>query len=286
MSKILEKTEPAPGVFRYVIEAGEIAHKARPGQFVIIRIDEHGERIPLTIADCLLEQNAIVLFVQPVGKTSIQLSLMIAGDTILDLAGPLGNPTEIRRFGTVALVGGGFGIAALYPIARELTRGGNRVITLLGARTESRLLLRQEMESVSAQVHISTDDGSCGLHGNVTDALSFLIQSGEKPDRVIAIGPLIMMEKIAELTRPLNIKTLVSMNPIMIDGTGMCGACRVQVAGEMKFACVDGPEFDGHEVDFDTVINRLGAYKKEEKESSEEFEDHILGPCSLGERAP
>ncbi len=286
MNKILEKSEPAPGVFRYVIEAEEIARKARPGQFVIIRIDDHGERIPLTIADSLMEKKAIVLFVQPVGKTSHQLSMMDAGDSIQDLAGPLGNPSEIDRFGTVVLIGGGFGIAALYPIARELTRAGNKVIAILGARTQSLVLLHDEMKEVSSDVLITTDDGSCGIHGRVTDALNQLIESGETIDRVIAIGPLIMMETVAELTRPLNIKTIVSMNPIMIDGTGMCGACRVQVGGELKFACVDGPEFDGHLVDFDTVINRLKAYKPEEKNSAREFDDHILHPCSIGERMP
>lgn len=286
MNKILEKTEPAPGVFRYVIEAGEIARKAKAGQFVILRLDEHGERIPLTIADSLPEENAIVLFVQPVGKTSTQMSLMNPGDRILDLAGPLGNPTEIEDFGTVVLIGGGFGIAALYPIGKELTRIGNRVITILGARTESLVLMRKKMQSISARLLIATEDGSLGMKGRVTDALNSLIEAGETVNRVIAIGPLIMMEKVAELTRPLNIKTIVSMNPIMIDGTGMCGACRITVGGEMKFACVDGPEFDGHQVDFDTVINRLGAYNQEEKESENDFKDHILHPCSLGERKP
>jgi len=279
--QILEKQLLAPQMFRFVVEAPDIARKARAGQFVILRLDERGERIPLTISDALNEQGSVVLFVQAVGKTSTQMSGLEVGDSILDMAGPLGNPSEIALFGTVVLVGGGFGVAAIYPIARDLTQCGNTTISILGARTQELILLQEEMKKVSTEVLSVTDDGSSGRKGLVTDDLKRLIDAGKSIDRVIAIGPPIMMKAVADLTRPHGIKTIVSMNPIMIDGTGMCGACRVKVGEEMKFACVDGPEFDGHAVDFEGLLNRLKTYIPEEQESREKWMREHKEPCQL-----
>lgn len=268
-------------MFRFVIEAPDVACKAKAGQFVILRLDSRGERIPLTISTVLLDQRAVVLFLQVTGKTSTQMSQLNPGDSILDLAGPLGNPSEIEHFGTVVLVGGGFGIAAIYPIARDLTRCGNHTIAILGARTQNLLLLRKEMKHVANKVLLVTDDGSCGRKGWVTDELKSLIDAGESINRVIAIGPPVMMKAVADLTRPYNIKTVVSMNPIMIDGTGMCGACRVMVGNEMKFACVDGPEFDGHKVDFEGLLNRLKTYIPEEQELRDKWMQEHKEPCQI-----
>jgi ferredoxin--NADP+ reductase len=279
--RILEKQKLAAQVFRFVVEAPDIARKVQAGQFVILRLDERGERIPLTISDARTEQGSIILFVQVVGKTSTQMSELNVGDSILDVAGPLGNPSEISHFGTVVLVGGGFGIAAIYPIARELSRCGNTTMSILGARTRELILLLKEMKSVSRQVLVATNDGSSGRKGLVTDELQRLIDEGESIDRVIAIGPPVMMKAVAELTRPYGIKTIVSMNPIMIDGTGMCGACRVNVGGEMKFACIDGPEFDGHAVDFEGLLNRLKTYVPEEQESRDKWMIEHREPCRL-----
>lgn len=281
MFRILEKQQLASQMFRFVIEAPDIARKARAGQFVILRLDQQGERIPLTISDAWKDQGAVVLFVQAVGKTSTQMSRLNVGDSILDMAGPLGNPSEIALFGTVVLVGGGFGVAAIYPISRDLTQYGNATISILGARTRELILLQEEMKSVSTEVLTVTDDGSSGRKGLVTDELKRLIDEGQAIDRVITIGPPIMMKAVADLTRPHGIKTIVSMNPIMIDGTGMCGACRVKVGDEMKFACVDGPEFDGHAVDFEGLLNRLKTYIPEEQESREKWMREHKEPCQL-----
>jgi ferredoxin--NADP+ reductase len=280
--RIVDKQELAAGVFRYVVQAPEVAQKAQAGQFVILRLNEHGERFPITIADWDSEQGTLTLFVQAIGKTSIEMSLLHTGDTILDLVGPLGLATEIEYFGTVVLVGGGFGIAAIHSIARELTRAGNKTISIIGARNRDLLLLQEEMAGVSSEVRVATDDGSLGAKGLVTDILSAMIKNQEPIDRVIAIGPLVMMKAISDLTRPLKIKTRVSLNPIMVDGTGMCGACRVTVGSEMKFACVDGPEFDGHQVDFDGLINRLKTYRPEEKKSLDQFSHVLDDECRLG----
>jgi ferredoxin--NADP+ reductase len=269
--KIVDKQELAAGVFRYEVQAKDIAKKAKAGQFVILRLNEHGERFPITIADWDSEQGTLTLFVQARGKSSVEMSQMSTGDSILDLAGPLGLATEIEKFGTVVLVGGGFGIAAIHPIARELTLAGNKTISILGARNRDLLLMQEEMARVSTEVRVATDDGSLGTKGLVTDVLNAMIKKGESIHRVIAIGPLVMMKAVSDLTRPSKIKTRVSLNPIMVDGTGMCGACRVTVNSEMKFACVDGPEFDGHLVDFDGLINRLKTYRPEEKKSLDQF---------------
>ncbi|MBC8288260.1 MAG: sulfide/dihydroorotate dehydrogenase-like FAD/NAD-binding protein [Nitrospinae bacterium] len=281
MFKILDKKHLAPQVFRYLLNAPDIAKKALPGQFVIIRLDETGERIPITISDSDPIQGTLTFYVQAVGKTSLEMSLLNTGDFILDIVGPLGNPSPIDLFGTVVLIGGGFGIAAIHPIARALTQAGNKIISILGARTEELVILEREMLIASTSVQVATDDGSYGTQGLVTDILQMMIERKEPIDRVIAIGPLIMMKAVADLTRPYNISTFVSMNPIMIDGTGMCGACRVTVGGEMKFACVDGPEFDGHAVDFEELLNRLKAYIPEEAEAKEKYLKDTGGKCRI-----
>ncbi|MBT3365634.1 MAG: sulfide/dihydroorotate dehydrogenase-like FAD/NAD-binding protein [Nitrospina sp.] len=283
MFKILKKTQLAPQVFYYLLHAPDIAKKALPGQFVIIRLDETGERIPITISDFDPIDGTLTFYVQAVGKTSLEMSLMHAGDFILDVVGPLGNSSQIDLFGTVALVGGGFGIAAIHPIARALTQAGNKTISILGARTEELVILEKEMRTASTDVHVVTDDGSHGAIGLVTDILQILIDKKEPINRVIAIGPLIMMKAVADLTRPHKIPTFLSMNPIMIDGTGMCGACRVTVNGEMKFACVDGPEFDGHAVDFEGLLNRLKTYIPEETEAKEKYLKDTAGKCRIAE---
>ena len=283
MFKILKKTQLAPQVFYYLLHAPDIAKKALPGQFVIIRLDETGERIPITISDFDPIDGTLTFYVQAVGKTSLEMSLMHAGDFILDVVGPLGNSSQIDLFGTVALVGGGFGIAAIHPIARALTQAGNKTISILGARTEELGILEKEVLVASTEVHVVTDDGTQGTKGLVTDILQVLIDKSEPIDRVIAIGPLIMMKAVADLTRPHKIPTFLSMNPIMIDGTGMCGACRVTVNGEMKFACVDGPEFDGHAVDFEGLLNRLKTYIPEETEAKEKYLKDTAGKCRIAE---
>lgn len=281
MFKVLKKENLAPQVFKYLIDAPDIAEKALPGQFVIIRLDEKGERIPITIADSDPVHGTLTLYVQSVGKTSIEMSLINIGDCILDVVGPLGNPSQIDNFGTVVLVGGGFGIAAIHPIAKALTHMGNKTISILGARTKNLIILQEEMKSVSTEVYFATDDGSFGKHGLVTDVLEGLIQNKQHIDRVFAIGPLVMMKAVADLTRIYRIATQVSLNPIMIDGTGMCGACRVTINGEMKFACVDGPEFDAHSVDFEGLLNRLKTYIPEETESKEKFLKEAADGCHL-----
>ena len=283
MFKILKKNQLATQVFQYLLHAPDIAKKALPGQFIIIRLDETGERIPITISDYDPIQGTLTIFVQAVGKTSIEMSLMHTGDFILDVVGPLGNPTQVDDFGTVVLIGGGFGIAAIHPIARALTQAGNKTIAILGARTKELVILEKEMLSAASKVLVVTDDGSYGETGLVTDALQNLIDNKEPIDRIIAIGPLIMMKSVSDLTRSYKIPTLVSMNPIMIDGTGMCGACRVTVGGEMKFACVDGPEFDGHAVDFEGLFNRLKTYIPEETEAKDKYLNDSGEKCRIAE---
>ena len=282
MFRIIEKNGLAAGVFRYVVKAPDIALKAQAGQFVILRLNERGERIPVTIADADPEQGTLTLFVQVIGKTTMRMSRIQTGGSILDLVGPLGLPTEIERFSRVLLVGGGLGIAAIHPIAKEMQRAGNETLSILGAKTEDLILLRDEIEKVS-EVHVATEDGSLGMKGWVTDILSEKIADGKSIDRVIAIGPLAMMKAVTDLTRPLAIKTIVSLNPIMVDGTGMCGACRVTVDSQMKFACVDGPEFDGHLVDFESLIQRLKTYTSEEQNSRDRFLKEADEECRLEE---
>ncbi|MDI6725857.1 MAG: sulfide/dihydroorotate dehydrogenase-like FAD/NAD-binding protein [Smithellaceae bacterium] len=269
MYKVLEKTFLQEIIVQMIIAAPEIARKRKAGQFVVLMIDEKGERIPLTIVDSDSEKGTITIIYQIVGKTTAQLAKLDRGDFVLHVLGPLGHPTEITNFGTAVCVGGGVGIGVAYPIAAALKQAGNRVISIIGARTKDILILEDEMKKVSDQLLVATDDGSYGFHGFVSAVLQKLIDSGEKIDIVYAIGPVPMMRVLAELTKPYGIKTVVSLNPIMVDATGMCGACRVSVGGKTRFGCVDGPEFDGHEVDFPLLISRLRMYGNEEKQAME-----------------
>ena len=261
----------APDVKLFRVVAPRIARKQQPGQFVIVRIHEHGERIPMTIAESNLTEGTITIIVQGIGKTTKLLNRLNAGDIIRDVVGPLGRPSDIRLFGTVVVIGGGVGPAIAYPTARALRRAGNRVITILGARNKDLIILESEARAISDEVFVTTDDGSYGEKGLVTDKLKALIAGGGKIDLVLAIGPIPMMRAVAETTRPYGIKTIVSLNPIMVDGTGMCGGCRVQVAGRSQFACVDGPEFDAHEVDFDGLAKRNAMYRESERQALERF---------------
>ena len=262
--KVISIEELAPNIKRIVVHAPLIASKAQAGQFVILRVDEYGERFPLTLVDWKPAEGLITLIFQEVGVSTKKLGSLKAGDYIMDVIGPLGNPTEIKNYGTVAVIGGGVGTALIYPWIRALKSCGNYVVTILGARTESLLLLEDDLRAVSNEIHISTDDGSKGIKGFTSDVLKNLISEGKRFDLVMAAGPVPMMRAVAEVTRPYKIKTIVSLNPIMVDGTGMCGACRVKVGGEIKFACVDGPEFDAHKVDFRQLMNRLRFYREEE----------------------
>jgi ferredoxin--NADP+ reductase len=278
--KITKKQNLSKGIDRYYIEAPLVAKKAKAGQFVIIRINEEGERIPLTIAGCDRKDGTISLVSMGAGKTTAVLSELKEGDSILDVAGPLGNPTEIENFGKVVCVGGGVGIAPILPIAEELKKAGSYTISIIGAKSKDMLILKDEMKSVSDELHVCTDDGSEGFHGFVSGLLDQylkenILKGASKNSknnitniaRVIAIGPVLMMASVAKTTRPYNLDTIVSLNSIMVDGTGMCGACRVEVGGKTKFVCVDGPEFDGHKVDFDLLITRQNMYRSEEKKS-------------------
>lgn len=271
-NKILDKSAIADGICRFIIEAPKIARKRKAGNFVVVRANEYAERIPLTIVDSDLERGSITLIVQGVGKSTRLLNSLNPGDELADVIGPLGHPTPIDSFGSVACVGGGVGTAEVLPIARAAKEAGNEVVSIIGARTHSLLILEDEMREASDELYVVTDDGSYEREGLVVDPLGDLIFEGRSFDVVYAIGPMPMMRAVADLTEPYNIKTLVSLNPIMIDGTGMCGGCRVVVDGKTRFACVDGPEFDAHQVDFDTLIRRNRAYAAEEKIALEQFE--------------
>lgn len=272
MYKIARKMELGPNVKLMEIEAPLIAKKQKPGQFVVLRVHENGERIPLTITESNNERGTITLIFQEVGKTTRQLGQLNVGDAIPDLVGPLGVPAEIKDFGTVVVVGGGAATAVAYPEARELKKAGNKVLTIIGARTKDLIILEEQMKACSDELYITTDDGSKGHHGVVTDVLKQLIEKGTKIDFVVAIGPAIMMKVVAETTRPYKIKTVASLNPIMVDATGMCGVCRVSVGGQTRFACVDGPEFDAHLVDFDLLMARQRMYLDKERASLEKWE--------------
>lgn len=269
--KILQAQLLAPGIKRFVIEAPRIAHKQKPGQFVILRINELGERIPITIESSDVVTGTINIVVQAVGKTTHLLHCLGAGDSLADVVGPLGKPSEIAKFGTVVVVGGGVGTAMAYPTAVALKRAGNQVISIIGARNKELVLLEKEMSAVSDLLLVTTDDGSYAEKGFVTDKLRELIQRGTHIDLVLAVGPVVMMKAVAELTQPAQIRTVVSLNPIMIDGTGMCGGCRVLVDGKSQFACVDGPEFDAHRVNFEVLVQRNAMYHEAERRSMEEF---------------
>jgi NAD(P)H-flavin reductase len=282
MFEILQIGRIGPGVNRAVISAPDIARAHQPGQFIILRTHENGERIPLTVADKDPEKGTITLIWQEVGTTTYYMGSMCPGEKLHDLCGPLGKPTHVEKFGTVIGVGGGIGVAPLYPITKAMHDAGNHVITILGARTEGLLIMTEEMKAVSDELLISTDDGSFGIHGFVTQVLQGLIDKGTNPALCVAIGPVPMMRAVVNVTRKANLKTVVSLNPIMVDGTGMCGACRVEVGGKTLFGCVDGPEFDGHEVDFDLLMKRLAMYKGPELISLNQFRDTERGcKCSI-----
>lgn len=264
MYRIVAKQELAPTIKLFRVEAPAVAAKARAGQFIILRIDEQGERIPLTIADFDREEGTITTIFQEVGYTTRALGKLEAGDSLLDFVGPLGLPTEVENYGKVVCVGGGVGIAPVHPIARALKEAGNEVISIIGARSKELLILEDEMRAASSRLLVATDDGSYGHKGFVTELLKQVLDAEKDVAVVWGIGPMIMMRTVCETTRPYGVKTIVSMNPIMVDGTGMCGACRVSVGGETKFACVDGPEFDGHQVDWQLAMRRAAMYKEEE----------------------
>lgn len=253
------------------VEAPFVAKKIKPGQFIILRIDQNGERVPFTVSKADPVKGTVTVIFQIVGKTTKQLSLLHEGDEISDFVGPLGMPTDLAGYKNVAVVGGGLGCAIAYPIAKSLFDGGAHVDIIAGFRTRDIVILEDELKACSQRLFICTDDGSYGEKGFVTNVLERLIKEDAGYDCVVAIGPLVMMKFIAALTKPYGIKTIVSMNPIMIDGTGMCGCCRITVGGETKFACVDGPDFDGHEVDFDGAMKRLATYKKQEREALDHY---------------
>lgn len=267
MNKIIAKVELAPQIKKFVIMAPQIAKNRKAGQFVILRLYEKGERFPLTIADSDPFAGTITIIVQEIGRSTFEFGRMQIGDTIQDLVGPLGQPTAIHKYGRVVCIGGGVGVAEIWPVARALREAGNEVISIIGARNWELLILETEMREVSHQLFVTTDDGSYGIPGFVTIPLNQLIQQNVKIDHIFCIGPTLMMKAVAEQTRPFQIKTSVSLNSIMVDGTGMCGACRVNIGGITRFACVHGPDFDAHAVDFNELLQRQKIYVREEKKS-------------------
>jgi ferredoxin--NADP+ reductase/dihydroorotate dehydrogenase electron transfer subunit len=267
---ILEKKQIAPQVHLMKVLAPDVAKAAKAGQFIILRIDETSERIPLTIADFDAGEGYVTIIFQEMGKTTKQLAKMSDTDVLQDFVGPLGKPADVQKLGTVILVGGGVGIAPAYPQVRAYREAGNKVISIIGARNKDLLILEDEMKDASDELYVATDDGSKGHHGFVTEVAKKILDSGEKIARIVVIGPPILMKVAAGMTAPYGVETIVSLNPIMIDGTGMCGGCRVSVGGETKFACVDGPEFDAHKVDFNLLMSRLGLYRSEEAQCQED----------------
>ena len=277
MAKILQKKLVRnPDIFYYKLDAPLIAAKAKPGQFVIIRLNKNGERVPLSLADIDPEEGTISLIVMSVGKTTHEMSTFNLGEEILDVCGPLGQPTHVEKFGRVVLVGGGFGVAPLYPIARAFKAAGNEVITIIGAKSKDLLIYEPEMQNVSDRLLVTTDDGSKGMKGLVTAALKQTLEQ-DHVDLILSVGPPVMMMHVSRTSEPFGVKTVVSLNPIMIDGTGMCGGCRVSVGGKTRFACTDGPEFDGHQVNWDVLMNRQKMYVKEEYRSFEEWKKRHTG---------
>lgn len=270
MNKIVSKEFLSENVAKLVVEASQISRKQSPGQFVIVRTDGKGERIPLTIADADKEKGTITLIIQRIGTSSHKIARLESGDSLLDVSGPLGRPTKVEKVGTVLACGGGVGIAPLYPIARAFKEAGNKLITVLGARNRELLILEKEMAAFADEMIIMTDDGSHGKKGVITIGIEEVLQR-EPVHLAIAIGPAVMMKFVALLTKRYNVPTIASLNTIMVDGTGMCGACRVSVAGKTRFVCVDGPEFDAHEIDYNEMIQRLNTYKKEEQVSYENY---------------
>jgi len=278
--EIVEKQTLAPTVHRMVLRAPEIARKHRAGNFVVLRIHEKGERIPLTVADKDAQAGTITLVFQAVGKTTSELGEMKAGQHLLDVVGPMGRPTHVEKFdGVTVCVGGGIGVAPVHPIACALKEAGNRVVSIIGARTKELLIMEEEMGRASHELLVATDDGSYGHHGFVTDVLKQVIEreGRENVALVVAIGPVPMMRACCKVTEPYGVETVVSLNPIMVDATGMCGACRVTVGGETRFACVDGPEFDGHQVDFDELTKRLRIYVEDERRAMQIWTEQHAG---------
>lgn len=271
MFKVLATRQIASDIYEFDVNAPEIAAKAKPGQFLIYRLHDQGERIPLTLKDWNSAQGSVTIVFQVVGKSTKELAKLKPGDSIKDILGPLGIAPPVEKYGTVVVVAGGCGAAPSLPRARQLKEAGNYLITILGARQEDLLVCELELNQISDELYITTDDGSKGTQGFVTTKLKELLDSDRKIDYVFTVGPPIMMKFVAVTTKPYGVKTECSLNPIMVDGTGMCGACRVDVGGEMKFACVDGPEFDAHEVDFDLLITRLDTYKDQEKQALESY---------------
>ncbi len=276
MYRILDREDLTSEIHLLKIEAPGVAKKAQAGQFIIVRIDEKGERIPLTIADWDGKEGSVTIVFMEVGTSTRKLASLNIGDSIVDFVGPLGRPTEIEQFGTVACVAGGFAIATIMPIARTMRKAGNRVVSIMGFRTKNLVFWEERLSSVSDELIVTTDDGSYKRKGLVTEPLKELLQE-TRIERVIAIGPTVMMKFCSLTTKPFGVKTIVSLNPIMVDGTGMCGCCRVSVGGETKFACVDGPDFDGHEVDWDLLMKRQRTYLDEEKESLELWKKKMVG---------
>lgn len=270
MNKILLRQDLVPKIHLFKVAAPKVTRKAQAGQFVIVRIDERGERIPLTIANWNMGEGSVTVVFMEVGTTTYRLAKLGAGDSITDFVGPLGLPTHIEKFGTVVCVAGGFAVATIMPIARAMRQAGNRVISIMGARSKNLIFWEDELRRVSDQLIVTTDDGSYGRKGLVTEPLKELLSGDGKISRVIAIGPSVMMKFCAKTTEPFGVKTIVSLNPIMVDGTGMCGCCRVSVNGATRFACVDGPDFDGHQVDWDLLLARQRIYLDEEKHSFEQ----------------
>jgi NAD(P)H-flavin reductase len=277
MPKILKKERLSDVVYRYRVEAPRIAKMRKAGQFVMVRATTEGERIPLTIANANAQEGWIEIIFQVVGKSTKILSILHEGNDIIDLAGPLGKPTHVENFGRCLCVGGGVGAAPLYPIVRALKEAGNDITTIIGARSSNLIMLEEDMKKISDRLYIATDDGSKGEKGFAADIVKRLFSKGDKFDFAVIIGPAIMMKFTSTVTREAGIKTFVSLNPIMIDGTGMCGGCRVTIGGQTKFACVDGPEFDASKIDWDEMIKRLGAYRKQEESSLEKHNCLITG---------
>lgn len=277
MYRVVESKRLTPEAILLRVEAPRIARRRKAGQFVILRVDEQGERIPLTIVDSDPEAGTVTLVVQEVGTTTRKLGRLKAGEEILDLTGPLGHPTEAKQWGRVACLAGGIGAAEVLPVVQAVRAAGNKTLAIVGARTRDLLILEEEMRAAADELYITTDDGSYGRPGLVTDVLLSLINDGAVPDRIYAIGPVPMMKAVADLSRPYGIPTIVSLNALMVDGTGMCGCCRVTVGGATKFTCVDGPDFDGHQVDFAELVQRQKIYLAQEKRSLKKFEE-----CSGG----
>ena len=278
MFRIISKQVLSQNIKSYEIQAKDIAKNAKAGQFVILRLHDKGERIPLTIAGTDIQKGTVRIIFQETGKTTTELGTLNVGDSVKDFVGPLGQPTEIKNYGTVVAVAGGVGTAEVLPVIKSLLKAGNKVITIVGARNKDLLILENELKENSTELLIATDDGSYGIKGFVTTVLADVI-SKEKVDIIYAIGPVPMMKAVSNMTKNHNIETLVSLNPIMVDGTGMCGACRVTVDNKTKFACVDGPEFDGHKVNWDELISRLSLFKKCENESFENYKHNPECKC-------